>query len=404
MRIESLWHKSILKRAVRISSIRALYLNNLLRGVAGSMVGIFFPAYVYLWGYQNGGMALGLKVLILSIALERGLVFLLAIPIGKLVYKIGFKYSILISCFSLSGWFVLGAIFPRSLVLIMVLSVVSAFTVLIYWLARLSILSIDGDESSFGEEVSLLSLIDQASSILGPFVGGILVTISGFGLLFGVATFICILSAIPIFFVSDYKIWDGISMNGFEKWLSNRNEGHLHWSFFGQGVANFVDSYFWPLFVFISVGSFTVLGAITSVTFAVSCIAIYIAGRVFDKKRAVGGNEDEKEYSQATFLLSLLTFFRPILRTVFGIFSMDVLYRLTLPFWGVDYDAYLYSAGKRTESQLAFYTYREMVYSMGRFAIPLVLLFFVSSPYFWWITFGVGSLGTLMTLGMQRES
>lgn len=396
MRIESLWHKEVLKRAVIVSGVRALYLNNLLRGVAGSMVGIFYPAYVYLWGYQVGGMALGLKVLILSMALERGLVFLLSIPLGKLVYKIGFKYSILISCLILSGWFVLGAVFPRSLALIMVLSVVGAIATPIYWLARLSILSIDGDENSYGQEISTLSLLDQASSILGPFVGGVLVAVSGFGLLFGVATFICILSAVPIFFVGDYKIKDGISMKGFEGWLSDRKEGHLHWSFFGQGIANFVDTYFWPLFVFITVGSFTVLGTITSVTFAVSSVAVYVAGRIFDKKREV--------YTRATFLLSALTFFRPLLRTVLGFFGMDVLFRAVLPFWGVDYDAYLYSVGKRAESQLAFYTYREMVYSMGRFVIPLVLLVFVGSTYFWWITFGVGSLGTLMTLGMRRES
>lgn len=404
MRLENFWHRAALKRAVKVSGVRALYLNNLLRGMAGSMVGVFFPAYVYLWGYQNGGMVLGLKVLILSIALERGLVFLLAMPIGKLVYKIGFKYSILLSCFILSSWFVLGAVFPRSLALIILLSVISAITIPIYWFARLSILSIDGDKNFFGEEVSFLSLLNQVSAILGPFVGGVLVAVAGFGLLFGVATFICILSAVPIFFVGDYEIKDGINMHGFEKWLSNRKEGHLHWSFFGQGIANFVDAYFWPLFVFIMVGSFTTLGTITSVTFAVSSVAIYIAGKVFDRKRAMGGDEDENEYTQATFLLSLLTFFRPILRTILGLFAMDALFRLVLPFWGTDYDAYLYTAGKRAESQLAFYTYREMVYSMGRFAIPLVLLFFVNSSYFWWITFGVGSLGTLLTLGMRRES
>ncbi len=398
------WHKGALKKAVVVSGVRALYLNNLLRGVAGSMVGIFFPAYVYLWGYQNGGVALGLKVLILSMALERGLVVLLVMPLGKLVYKIGFKYSILLSSVILSLWFVLGAVFPRSLELIILLSIVSGVMIPIYWLARLSILSIDGDKNSYGAEVSFLALLDNVSSILGPFVGGILVAISGFGLLFGVATFICILSSLPILFVGNYKIKDGISMRGFDKWLSNRKEGHLHWSFFGQGVANSVDSYFWPLFVFIAVGSFTLLGAITSVTFAAATVAVYIAGRVFDKKRAMGGGEDEKEYTKATFLLSTLTFFRPILKTTLGLFGMDALFRLALPFWGVDYDAYMYTAGKRAESQLAFYSYREIVYSMGCFIFPLLLLLFVGSTYFWWIVFGIGSLGTLLTLGMQRES
>ncbi|MEK7525229.1 MAG: MFS transporter [Patescibacteria group bacterium] len=404
MILEHYWQRKVVHQAVKISGVRALYLNNLLREMAGSMVAIFFPAYVFLWGFESGGLTLGFRVLILSLVIERGGVFLLAGPLGRLVNRIGFKMSILLSSLLLSVWFILPAIFDRSLVLIIALSVVAAILIPIYWLARLSILSLDGDKDRYGGEVSFLALLDQVSSILGPFVGGVLVATSGFGLLFAVATFICLLSAIPIFFVGDYQIKNGISLSRFEKWMENKKERHLHWSFIGQGLANMVDANFWPLYVYLIVGSFTVLGALTSITFALSAVAIYLAGRVFDKKRALGGTEDEKEYSLATIFLGLLTLLRPLIRGVLGLLSFDAVFRMSLPFWGVDYDAYLYSAGKRAKSVLEFFTYREVIYSLSRVVGPMFLLLFVGTNYFWWVVFGLGSVGTWLTLGMQKES
>src|SRR3989344_8443292 len=206
MILEHYWQRRAVHQAVRISGVRALYLNNLLRGLAGSMVAIFFPAYVFLWGFESGGLTLGFRVLILSLVIERGLVFLLAGPLGRLVKRIGFKASILLSSLLLSVWFILPAIFPRSLVLIIALSVVAAILIPIYWLARLSILALGGDKDRYGGGGRFFGLLDQAASVFGPFVCGGVVATSGFGLLFGVATFVCLLSAIPIFFVGDYQI------------------------------------------------------------------------------------------------------------------------------------------------------------------------------------------------------
>ena len=405
MRVEHLWKRTSMRESIKIDGVRALYLNNLLRSMAGSMVGVFFPAYVYLWGYNIGGFGYGIKVLILSMVIERTIVFLMGMPLGKIVLRLGFKKSILISSFILASWFLLPVIFERSLALISVLSVISGIAIPIYWLARMSIFSIDGgNNNDFGKEVSIISLTDQVASILAPFVGGVLLVFGGFGLLFGTATLICILAAIPIFFIGDYKIVDGISLKRFVQSVKSKQELHLHLGFIGQGVANMVDAYFWPLYIFIFVGSFAVLGTITSITFALSSVAIYFAGKIFDRRRAMGGMEDEKEFTVATIVLAFLTMLRPITRSLLGIFSLDASYKMAYPFWSVDEDSYLFSAGKRAKSPLEFYTYRELVYSAARVVSPLLLLFFLGSGYFWWITFGLGSLGTLLTLGMQKES
>lgn len=404
MRLSFFWDRPKLIGKIKISGIRAIYLNNLLRGVANALVGVFYPAYVYLLGYQHGGFRQGIILLLLSIAIERGVIFFVSISVGKLVNKIGFKWAILISSLINSAWFLLPALFPVSYLLVMILSVLAGLLIPIYWFARLSILTIDGEKEAAGAEVSFLSLIDQASSILGPLAGGLLVVFGGFPVLFSLATFICLLSALPIFFIQNYEIKDGISVIHFISWFKGKKDSHLKIAFVGQGLANFVDGFFWPLFVFLMVGSFTVLGAMTTVTFAIASVAIFLAGKVFDGKRAMGGKEDEREFSVATLFLSFVTLVRPLLNGLGTIFCGDAIYRIIYPFWGVDYDAYLYSAGKRHRSPLEFFTYREMVYSLGQIFGPLILILFSEQRIFWWAVFVIGSIGTVMTWGMQKES
>ena len=101
--------------------------------------------------------------------------------------------------FLLSIYFLLPSIFPRSILLIVVMSVVAAFEILIYWIARLSIMSLDGEKSHYGHDVSFLAITERLVSILGPFVGGYLVTRGGFASMFAVVTVVSIISALPIF-------------------------------------------------------------------------------------------------------------------------------------------------------------------------------------------------------------
>lgn len=406
MKLIHFWEKSYRHRE-GLNGIHAIYINNLMRTLAWSLGGLFSPLYIFFLGYEQNGLIAGLKVVILAIVIERMLVTLLALPLGKLVFRLGFKWSVLLGSSLLSIYFFLPVIFPRSFTLIVVMSVIAAFQILIYWIARLSLMSLDGDKSHYGHDVSFLAITERLVSILGPFVGGYLVARGGFAHLFAVVTAVSIISALPMFFIRDHKITDGISFSGLMNFLGDKENRHLNRSFFGQGLHDSVDGFFWPIYFFLVLKSYELIGGVTSMIMACTIVVVYLVGRRFDRQRALGGNEDEKSFTLATVWLAFLLFVRPLFAGVMSLVGYNFVYSMSTPYWWIPYDSYLYSAGKRFSSPLAFYAYREIVYSIGRFGILLVLFFaldLIPAGLLWWIIFGLGAVGILLGSSMKKES
>ncbi len=406
MKLVHFWEKSY-NHKEGLNGVHAIYINNLMRTLAWSLGGLFSPLYIFLLGYEMNGLVAGIKVVIFSIVIERVLVTILALPFGKLVFRLGFKWSILLGSVLLSVYFLLPAIFPRSLTLIAVMSVIASFEILIYWLARLSLMSLDGDRSHYGHDVSFMAITERLVSILGPFVGGYLVTRGGFPSLFAVVTGVSIISALPMFFIGDHKITDGISLKGLFEFVKSKKNLHLNLAFFGQGLNNSIDGFFWVIYFYLVVKSFELVGGVTSVITALTILVVYLAGRMFDRQRAIGKHDDEKTFTLATWWAAVLTFIRPMFAGLVSFVSYDLVLSLSGPFWFIPYDSYLYSAGKRFESPLAFFTYREVVYSVGRFSIVLILFFLlevIPAGLLWWVIFGLSAVGILMTNRIKKES
>lgn len=394
-------------RYKELNGIQAIYINNLMRTLALSLGGLFSPLYVFLFGYEGATLVAGLRVIILSIVVERVTVTVLAIPLGRLVYKMGFKWSVLWGSFLLSIYFLLPTVFDRSLVLIVVMSFLSALSILIYWIARNSLMSMDGDRGHYGHDVSYMAITERLVSILGPFVGGYLVATGGFQVLFAVVTIVSIISALPMFFMVNHKIIDGISLSGLVDFVKSKKNKHLNIAFFGQGLNNTVDGFLWPVFFFLVLGSYELMGGVTSMIMALTIFIIYLAGKKFDKQRAVGGEIDEVNFTKAGVWLAVLSFVRPLFAVPVSMIGHVFVFSASIPFWWIPHDGYLYSAGKRMESPLAFYVYREVVYSIGRFSLFLALYFFlgvISVNILWWVIFGLGGLGILLTIGLKKES
>ena len=83
MKLVHFWDKSY-RHKEGVNGVQAIYANNLLRTLAFSLGGLFSPLYIFLLGFEEKGLVYGLRVLILSIVIERVFVILLALPLLKL--------------------------------------------------------------------------------------------------------------------------------------------------------------------------------------------------------------------------------------------------------------------------------------------------------------------------------
>ena len=90
-----------------------------------------------------------------------------------------------------------------------------------------------------------------------------------------------------------------------------------------------------------------------------------------------------------------------------SLISYDLVVSLSGPFWWISYDSYLYSAGKRFPSPLAFYAYREVIYSVGRFSVVLLLFFVldvIPVNLIWWVLFGLSGAWHSASQWHEKES
>ncbi len=391
-------------RQKRISGLQAFYWNILFRSLAMGLIGVFAPVFVFLTMKGVGGSwIVGVRWVMVFVLVQRVVVWLGAIKTGQIIEKIGYRWGIL--------W---GVVFQILMLLFLLVSegdhrwllvaaIMSGMVILFYWISRLSLFSDDGVEEEFGEEMGVVTMLERGSSILAPFLGGVIIAGFGFRMLFALGVVLLLVSIVPLFFMPYHEHADGISWSHFVKFLKKKNNKKLVLGFFGRGMEDLVTIWIWPLFAFIIIGTFEGLGAVTSIVMVVSLLTAFMVGKLFDRNRAKGGLEDEKIYWIGSVVTAVTRFTRSFASSMWGVVGWDSLTKIAAPFYWIPFGSYrAVAAGK--VSPVEFFSYRAMIYSLGSAAMALLSVLMIGWSAGWSWIFGVGALGVLLGLGMSQES
>lgn len=382
--------------------LTALYWNIFLRGMGMSMLGLFTPVFIFLIGQKAGGLVGGLRLVVAYLVIQRLLLVLVTVPVAKLVNKLGFRLSVLLGSSLTIFYYLLPTMLDESLWLVIMMALVTVLSIPFYRLSRHSMLALDGVGEERGKEMGVVQLLERGGAILAPLAGGVITQVLGFKALFGVGAVIILLSSVPLFFMKHHQRDGDISWGGVAEWFK-KDRRHLLVASVGEGLDGFVIGFFWPVFVFVAVGSFELLGGLTSAALLLSLLATFFASRVFDKKRALGGSEDEKIYWSATWFLALSRLMRALFGGLMGLFGVDLVGKVISPYYWVPFGGYLYSAGKK-DGGLRFYVAREVFYSLAIVVGAVLVWLMAGFGWRWWGIFGTSAVGVLLTLGLAKES
>lgn len=293
-------------RAGKLDSLSSMYWNVFLRGIGTSLMSLFVPVYIFLIGKDLGGIVMGLQLIALYLIVQRSLLFLVTVPMAKVIERLGFRLSVLLGSSFLVVYYLVPILGGKTVGTVIVMALITVVSIPLYWLSRHSMLSVDGVKDKFGKEVSMVTLLERGAGVLAPIVGGVVVTLFGFNVLFALGAVIVMLSCVPLFYMK-HHVKDGqISWSSFLEWVGNKKKKHLWKAFAGEGVDAVVGAFFWPVYVYVLVGSLEVLGGLTSVSMLAAMVTTYLAGRLFDRARARGGLEDERIYWWSGGVLSVL--------------------------------------------------------------------------------------------------
>jgi mutator protein MutT len=362
--------------------ISALLTSNFLLEFGFSLVGIFIPLYLYQitasFGWVFGFYFLFNLAIIVS-----------TLPAARLIAYFGSdKISFLGTCLRTSCFLLL--IFSRQQPLLALpAAVLWGLAIPLYWLPfHLTLVGSD-HHLAFGRDASRVAIFSRLGGVVGPMLGGLIITKLGFIWLYGLAIVFLLVSGLPMFFDRyQFKIPE-ITLAELKKNLPFKKMPRLYLAFLGFGFGNQIYDLAWPLYVFLLIGSFQFLGAITSIGLAASFLLLFAAGRLADQQAI-----KTLKISLPVNILNLLS--RGFVVGRLPLFLADLTYQLVSIFVWIPFDRLSYYTAIQTK-KLEFFLSRELaLHAGGALGALLLLLMFNFGQASWPLIFSLAALGLLL--------
>lgn len=348
--------------------VRELYLSVLIVELAGAMVAIFEPIYLYTLGF-------GLQK-ILYFYLFVYILYFLFIPFGaKFARRFGYEKAILVATPFWALLYIALYFIPGNKIFLLVAILAYVLQKTFYWPAYHADFARFGRQQERGREVGNLLAINSLVSIIGPLAGGLLLGFFGFEVLFIIVSVLILASNLPLLSTPEKFIPKPYNYLDSYRRLAARQNRRNFFGFLGFG-EELVALVIWPIFIYVVVADYVGVGALVAAATLVTAIALLFIGKLSDRdfyaRRAV--LKTGALFTGLTWLLRLLV------RGALGVFLVDTLSRINknvavVPMMAMTYDR----AGQSSVMQTVMFF--EMTLVVGKIlAIVLSLLLLALFP------------------------
>jgi YQGE family putative transporter len=345
---------------LRLHGLWGVYLGDLFRRLATSLIGLYIPIYIF---KETGNLAnIAFYYFIYAF-----IGFISNYPGALLVRKIGVDWSVALGTF-FRGLFILFLIFASNNKIFFWLSafffgLCQPFDWLPYYyaIARVSFI-----KRVYGRIASLSTLVAKLSGILGPIIGGIIITNLGFLWLYVIAACVLIFAAVIPFFDDFEK--KGMYVNGKELIKSIRDPGFAK-HFFAYTLEMFdliANMILWPVFLLMAVGTVEKSGLLQTASLLLGMVITYFTGRFVDK-----GNI--KMMRLGSMLQAIGWWGRYLLRSSFGLFVANTSYSIGITLIWMPHRALLYARSSQRKTMEFWLLHELTCYAI----ISVICLFFM---------------------------
>lgn len=350
--------------------LREIYVCIFIRTLAMSMIGIFVPLYLL------KELSYSLKDVVYFYIMVVAVFAIFSPLAARVSLKIGLRKSILASVpFYLGFYALLYSLkiynWPLSLIAV-VLAIASG----LFWFAFNIEFAKFSDKEHRGEEVGFWYSSAVVIGLLGPLVGGLILTFYNFKILFILVSILLIGSVIPLFFYKEIhakEINKQISLSLKTIFKKSRVRDGL--SYIGDGIREYASGIFWPIFIFYLIGAYLTLGAIVSGAGVFTAIFTYFIGRSSDSFKKISMVKAGSVLDCVSWIVRIFA------RTALQLFGVTVFGGISFMLIDVPFSAMVYDKANKAKAGIVnYFIFREIMLSIGR--ILLLLLILVSFIYF----------------------
>ncbi|MEO8065389.1 MAG: MFS transporter [Candidatus Doudnabacteria bacterium] len=359
--------------------VKEVYWQTFISNLAISLVFIFEPIYLYTLGYS-----------LISIMWFYVLVYAcFAAFIGfgaKIISKIGYKHSILISNFIyVAYWILLYSIrfHPK---LFFIAPIFFALQKSFFWPAFDADVAIHDGKQQRGREVGALFSIVQVTLIISPLIGGLISSELGFFLLFVSASVLMVVSAWPLFLTKD--VYGTHQFKFGDLWKIFREYPSNFFGYWGYAEDLMIMS-LWPVYIFIIVPQVAAVGLISTVAMLIATVLmLYVGSRADTGNKRIIIQKMSLIYS-ATWLLKFLARSVPVV-LLFDVLTKVAKGMLNIPMVALTYEI---AGSKGTDYAIAYSVFYELSLAIGKILTALgaiVILYYTNNIFI--VFAGVGAL------------
>ncbi|MBU2229430.1 MFS transporter [Patescibacteria group bacterium] len=364
--------------------IKELYWSRAIMDFAVASVSLFEPIYIYTLGYS-------LKVILLFY-IEVYIVYFIILPLGaKFANKFGYEHSMTLSTIFLVGYYLALYAIGTSAVFLVIAPLFFAINKSLYWTGYHADFAKFSSGKERGKEIGEMDAIDSLVYIVGPLVGGAILAIWNFNVLFIIAAVLILASSIPLLTTKEkFKMLDFSYQDAYQRLFSKKNRRKL-FAYIGFG-EELIVMVVWPVFIYVVVTNFFSVGMVVALaTFTTTFATLYI-GKLTDKKSKRGILRFGSISSTFIWLIRLIA------TAGWHVFLIDSLSRITKKTIAVPLMAMTYDRAQKHNVMRSIVNF-ELALVIGKLLaafIILILLFIFPASWGFTIAFIIGGSMTLL--------
>jgi MFS family permease len=351
-----------------------------------SFVSIFLPIYLYQLGYTVPTIfAYYLMMHIMRFCIEP--------TNGWLVARYGAKHVLAASFYLLLVQLGLFLTLPSMHWPLWLLSAISAMGLSAHFLALHVEFSSVKTGRNIGHEVSLLNELGSLGSALGPLLGGFIATWFGIQFSFVAALVVLSFAALPLFRTGEIhgpKAYNLRQLRLKPIWRDLVSE-------MGAGVDSNLVNFLWPFAIFLVVGSYATVGAITTLALLLTLVVSVGVGRLLDR-----GGHWRQLLNFGSTTTAFMHGIRIIAQTPFTVLLASIFGDMTHWFNNVPYIAAYYKHADRPD-RIEYIVAMEMATQVGRifFWLALWIVSMQSTVYALRVGYVLGAVGALLIMAIR---
>jgi MFS family permease len=248
---------------------------------------------------------------------------------------------------------------------------------MLYWPSYHANFAKYGIKEQIGKEIGALKIIGLLIGVIGPFIGGLIIASFGFNVLFIIVSCILFVSIIPLFTTKEKFISQKFSYKDcFKRLFSKENKKNM-WKFIGIG-EELINLVLWPIFIFLIIKNYSILGGVVSLSILVSVFATFYIGYSFDN-----GN-GKRILRKSLFPYFIFWIIRGFIKNISGIFIIELFARIFRSGIFIPLTAHTYKMANQYGT-LKYAIFFEQSLTIGKISIALIafLLFTFCGVGFW---------------------